>query len=176
MTSEDNERARLRQDIDDLRTECLRTGRSTGWYLVDGFAGAAEAVLRCPALLQTTLEALRRAFDDLAADVRRGLPDVSSIPLEFTGEAWEALARRLGFADTVAWIRSGTLELQPFPTGWQASWIRLYDGVRSDRRWVSAPSLPELCAQINVAEDEGDRDDDQRRAEGEDLPFAEVVR
>ena len=101
----------------------------------------------------------------------------STTPSELTGEAWEALARRLGYADLSHWLRSQDMRLQPTARGWSANWIRLYSGVCSDRRWVDGcPSLPELCDQINAAEDEGDCDDDRRRAEGEDLPFAEVVR
>lgn len=144
MSDADNERAKMRRDLANLRGECLATGNATRLYHVDGFAAAMEAVLQCPALLQTTLEALRVALDVLAVDVK-GASIVLTTPSEPTGEAVQKFGEIVGTA------------VPSLPAVWQASWI-LYNGARSDCRWVSSPSLPELCGQINAAEDEGDRD------------------
>ena len=93
-----------------------------------------------------------------------------TLPLEFTGPVWQDLAARLGYRSVADWLGSDDIVLRPTPRGWSASWVRYYNGVRSDRRWVeNCRSLMAVAAQINACEDEGDRDDERRRAAGEEF-------
>lgn len=85
---------------------------------------------------------------------------MTEIPQELAGPEWETLAKRLGYTDVGHMLRWEGLTMRPEARGWRAEWIRLYDGVRSDRRFRDRlPSLAAVLAAMNESEDLGDRED-----------------
>ena len=66
-------------------------------------------------------------------------------------------------------LRWEGLTVRPEARGWRAEWIRLYDGVRSDRRFRDRlPSLAAVLAAMHEEEARGDAEDAEEAARGEE--------
>lgn len=91
-----------------------------------------------------------------------------TIPAELNTPEWQALAVRLGHASVADMLAAvDDLQLHPRVTGWSCEWVRYYDGVRSDRRYIAGcRDLAEVARKINEVEEDNDCEDAEAAAYG----------